>query len=513
MAEEPDYVDLLSREIDPKKLERLPAHQRDAVYAAIKEIEYKRRTNPLAFYRPHPKQVRFHSFRHKVKVFAGGNQSGKTTAGIADDLIQAVDADVLPKHLRQFKKWKPPFYCRVMAPSIQVVETVLFPKIQEMVPRGQLVGDSWTSAYDKQLRILHFKNGSMFNFFTYEQDKSKLGGWTGHRIHYDEEPPASFRGESQMRTMVRDGDEIFTMTPVEGLTWTFDEFGELCNEAEDVEGNWAEEGEMGVVVVRMEDNPALTTAAIEHAVRGLSHEEREARRSGRFVAIHGLIYADYDPEEHFVPQRPLPKAINVVVGIDPGMRYACGVLWAYLTPDDTMVVFEEGYYQNMTVAQVAERVHLVNAEYEIEPIYYVIDPAARNRVNQTGRSDQMEFADHGILTIAGQNAVRPGINRVKERFQSSRLFVQTNCPHLDYELRRYRWRKPPLTDEDAREAPVKKDDHLLDALRYVIMSRPYLPESPNEKQETELEKMMREDEERSIEPEKWEKDMTQNVLP
>jgi phage terminase large subunit-like protein len=506
-----EYLRALGKEIDPEKLARLSSRQRDAVYGALKEIAYKRRTNPLAFYSPHSKQEQFHSFRTKVKVFAGGNQSGKTTAGIADDLIQAIDAEVLPAHLRPYKKFRPPFNCRIMAPSIQVVETVLFPKIQEMVPRMQLVGESWNSAYDKQLRILHFKNGSMFSFFTYEQDKSKLGGWTGHRIHYDEEPPEAFRGELQMRTMVKGGDEIFTMTPVEGLTWTYNEFGPLCEIAEIADGNYAAEEEISVVVVRMEDNPALSDEQIDHALRGLSNEERQARQSGRFVAIHGRIYDDYDPTTHYVPERPLPENVNIVVGIDPGMRYACGVVWAYLTAGDTMVAFNEGYFQNMTIGQICERIHLANGEFEIQPIYYVIDPAARNRNNQTGRSDQMEFADHGIVAIAGQNAVRPGINRVKERFQTNRLFVTQNCAQLDHELRRYRWRKPPISGEENVEKPVKKDDHLLDALRYVVMSRPYLPENPVEETETALEKMMRED---------WEGrhsgdplDMTQNVLP
>ena len=41
---------------------------------------------------------------------------------------------------------------------------------------------------------------------------------------------------------------------------------------------------------------------------------------------------------------------------------------------------------------------------------------------------------------------------------------------------RYRWKQPPRTGEDGPQKPVKKDDHLLDALRYAVMSRPYLPQ-------------------------------------
>lgn len=40
----------------------------------------------------------------------------------------------------------------------------------------------------------------------------------------------------------------------------------------------------------------------------------------------------------------------------------------------------------------------------------------------------------------------------------------------------YRWAKPAKTSsEDPMEKPIKKDDHLLDALRYVVMARPFAP--------------------------------------
>ena len=105
--------------------------------------------------------------------------------------------------------------------------------------------------------------------------------------------------------------------------------------------------------------------------------------------------------------------------------------------------------------------------------------AARNRETHTGRSTQAEFSEHGIYTILGQNAHEAGINRVKERLQTNRLKVSAACDELIREFKRYRWKSPPRTGEgDPREVPVAKDDHLLDALRYVCMSRPVAPPRP-----------------------------------
>lgn len=477
-------------------LENKTAKEKDALVGALREWEVKAERDPLSLYFPHKKQHLFHSFRSSVRCFFGGNQSGKTTCGLADDLIQALDEEDLPSHLREYKMYEPPFLCRIMAPSFPVLETTLYEKLQAMVPRHTLVGDSWAKAFDKNTRVLYFKNGSRFFFQTYEMDVAKMGGATLDRVHYDEEPPLAARNECRIRVMARGGDEIFTMTPVEGLTWSFDSLWKHRGH-EVLDGVYLGD-DINVVTVDMDDNPALTEEAKRLAMVGLSREERQARKEGKFVALHGLVYGEFRRETHVIPQiQAVPERVNVVVGIDPGIRGKAAVVWLYLTGNDQMVVFEEGYFDGMTVRHVAENIHKVNALYEIEPIYYVIDPSARNKEHQTGRSDQMEYADHGIVAIAGQNAVPAGINRIKERLErSGGLLIADNCTHLIEEMMRYRWKEPPRSGEDGPAKVVKKDDHLLDALRYAVMSRPYLPAPEDQRQESELEQMMREDRER-----------------
>ena len=138
-------------------------------------------------------------------------------------------------------------------------------------------------------------------------------------------------------------------------------------------------------------------------------------------------------------------------------------------------MLDELALQGHTIAEVCKEIDLRLAHWEVKPRWWVIDPASRNKNNQTGRSDQMEFADHGVFTSPGQNAVRPGINRVKERLRAGKLKVTSDCPELISEFKKYRWSTPKRSEDDAREKPVKRDDHLLDALRYVVMSRPLVP--------------------------------------
>lgn len=479
--------------LNRERLEGLAPAQRAEAEKAIFDVEYARASNPLLFYEPHPKQEAFHAFTAQRRGFFGGTQSGKTTAGLADDIIQAVDRDCLPEHLLPYKRYEAPFLCRIMAESFPVLETTLIQKLQDLLPTEQLVGGSWATAYDRNLRVLYFENGSKFFFMTYEQEVRKMGGASIDRVHFDEEPPLAVYNECKFRVTAKSGDLLFTMTPIFGITWTYSALWQ--KRGEEVAPNVYKGEDFECCTVDISENPAMGPKDVALALEDLSEEEKAARKEGRFIALHGLIYSDYKQSLHRVPDRPLPPNVNIVVGIDPGIRNRTAVVWIYLTHDDKMVVFKEGYYQDMTIKQVCDEIQKTNAEFDISPLYYVIDPAARNKNHQTGRSDQMEYADHGVVTIAGQNSVTAGINRIKERFQSERIFVFESCVHLDNELQMYRWKQPPKSGEDSRQAPVKKDDHLVDALRYAVMSRPYLPEYEQHSDETQLQRAMREDQE------------------
>lgn len=484
--------------IDPDVLGRLEGVEKDEALELLAAYQEMLESNPLLGYEPHQKQRLFHLSHEPLKAFLGGNRSGKTTAGICDDLIQAVDGDCLPEHLMAYKKWQPPFYCRVIVPDFtSTLEGVIFQKLREWSPRDQLIGGAFDKAYDKTRRRLHFKNGSWFDFLTFEQDLDKFGGAALHRVHYDEEPPSSIRRESRMRLIDYGGDELFTMTPLQGMSWMFDDIWEPWTKGTLDEAT--------VVVVDMDDNPHLDEKTKQRALAGLSREEREARKSGRFVHFAGMIYDEFSRTRHVIPDigDKVPPGSQVFVGIDPGVRHMAAVLWVYLDDEDMMVVFDELALQGRTVGEVAQRIQKINLEYGVTveghrmplvPYWYVIDPSARNIVHQTGRSDQMEFIDHGIVTILGQNSVTAGINRVKERFQTDKLVVCANCTVLLDQLKKYRWASRTRSESDPKEAPVKADDHLCDALRYVVASRPTTPGAyAAEKLLTPLERAVRRD--------------------
>jgi phage terminase large subunit-like protein len=500
--------------INREKIAGLPPADRDKAEQAIRDLEASVSANPLIRYNNpvfgpvHQKQMKFHELIAEGLeeiAYMGGNQSGKTTSAILDDIIQAIDPDMVPPHLKRFKKHTPPFRCRVGAQGREEIEDFIFEKIKEWCPMDQLVGGTWKTAYDKLHHVLHFKNGSYFQFKTYQQDGQQWGGSTLDRVHMDEEPGVVHLKEARIRVMRREGQILFSMTPVEGLSHMYDVFEDTIAVAEQEGGFATTITDAGIrralVYSDMDDNPWLTETSKAQALEGLSEEERRARKEGKFVAMSGLVYARFDRDTHVIdPIDALPEDVNVVVSIDPGFRFATAVQWHYIDRDDNMVMFEELHLKEHTIKEVCEQIHMINGQYGCEPLYYVIDTAALNRNNVTGRSDQSEYADHGIMTIGAQKKVTAGINRCRERLDSKRFHVTSNCTNFLKEIRQYRWKKPPKTESEGRPEPVKAHDHQMDAWRYAVMSRPYLPNDDKPKNETHLERLMREDMERITQP-------------
>ena len=72
----------------------------------------------------------------------------------------------------------------------------------------------------------------------------------------------------------------------------------------------------------------------------------------------------------------------------------------------------------------------------------------------------------GYRLQSAANEVVPGITMVQLFLSQNRLKISKNCPNLIREIQGYVWDdKKALLGIDA---PIKKDDHLLDALRYMI---------------------------------------------
>ena len=493
MSDFAELGDLGTFEIDLEVFEALtPTEQREIV-AKLERWKELVKANPLLKYRPHDKQKLYHAIESLLGGFLGGNRSGKTTAGVVDNLIQTIPVEFLPPWLEVYKRHdneQGPYHCRVVVADLTYqLEQVMLPKIREWCPRDAFYKGTWDKAYNGRLRTLTFADGSTWDFLTHDMELVNFGGAAKHRIHFDEEPPGrkgqEIYDESFARIVDYGGDIRFTMTPLLGLSWTYHlltdrgrpKVGEDCV----------------TITVDMDDNPHLNPKVKQAFLSGLSEGARAARKSGLFVHFAGLIYPQFDKARHTIPAVDLPRRRDgspepdVYVGIDPGINHPTGVVWVAVFPDDRWEVIRSFKLSGATIGQIAGMIHATNEEMKVTPRWYVIDPSARNKNQQTGRSVQMEFIDHGIVTMAGQNDRRAGFNRVRELLERDvdgqpALTLHAGNDELVAEFEEYRWKTNRASEDAGREEPVKINDDIIDALRYVVMSRPHTPDPEAEEE-------------------------------
>jgi hypothetical protein len=490
---------------------RLPAAERDAALAESQVVSRVLADNPLWRYLPHEGerqwklehdvpldgdeqrgQRAFHEIGTPYGAFVAGNRSGKTHAGVADDLIQILPVEFVPPWLLPYKRtgFEDEVYLRVIGVDLpQWLAKVMLPKLRLLVPRQALWKGDFDKAYNDRERKLRFARGDWIDFLTHDMDIDAFAGADLDRAHFDEEPPGE-RGRQQYeetlgRLVDRDGEVRWTLTPLFGLTFVYDELT-------DENGDPREDDECVVVRGDIDHNPHLSSAGRDRFLKRFSKDplKMAARKSGRWVHFEGLIYPEFSDARHVVPERDLPRAqggrmlVVPYAAIDPGINedHKMALLFGFLDDNDVLEIFHSLKFADGTVKDLASHFHATCSTLEFRPRWTVIDPSARNRNPQTGRSMQWALQQHKINTLPGQNAREAGFNAVRERLRATapdgrpRLVVQAQCEDLIDELRNYRWKKTRGRSDDAPKAqPVKKNDDLVDALRYLVMSMPSAP--------------------------------------
>jgi len=427
-------------------------------------------TRPTIYgYRPMEKQVRFHSSGAKGRLFLGGNRSGKTVGGATEAVMWAAG-----KH-KYLRTPPPPIRGRcVSVDFVNGVEKIVRPEIAKWMPLSELKGSSWESAYDRELRTLYLENGSFIEFMSYDQELEKFAGTSRHFVWFDEEPPHSIFNECLLRLVDTGGHWWITMTPVNGMTWVYDTvyIAARTNPT------------LFVVETGIDENIYLSASEIDATISLMSSEEKEARRHGKFMAIGGLIYKNFSGESI------LPPVVDSVYWpnmqkdwqhfrmMDHGFNNPTAWLFGCADTDGRILIYDEIYVDHTVVSDIARLVHIKQRDLGILPAYSVGDPSIVNSDPITGTSVHIEYANHGISIVPGNNDVHAGINLVAQRLEQKLLFVTRNCEKTIREFSKYRWATwataKTRDDKNPKEEPHKKDDHAMDALRYGVASRPVM---------------------------------------
>lgn len=416
-------------------------------------------SKPTIFnYVPHQKQIQFHSSIKNGRLYIGGNRSGKTVGGIAEDVFRA-------RGVHPYQRIPPaPTRGRIVTVSFKEgIQEIILPELSKWVPPSDLINGSWEDSYAKADRKLSLANGSFIELMSYDQALEKFAGTSRHFVHFDEEPPEDIFNECKMRLLDTGGPWFMTMTPVEGMTWVYDKLYEPGISGDPM---------IDVIVIDTSENPYVTEEQIEIALSGLSEQEKDARKRGKFVQLGGLAFPHFQPHHVIDPYLPDTR-LTTYQSMDHGLNAPTAWLWHAILPNGTLITFDELYDTNRLVAEYAEEIHkrnkMQNRRY---PDLYVGDPAIRQRNAQTGDSIQTAYARLGIPIVLGNNEVRVSVDKMNTYLMNRKWFITSNCHNLIREMQKCRWKiyenAKKRRDNNPREELHPRFDHSPDSVRYLM---------------------------------------------
>lgn len=213
-------------------------------------------------------------------------------------------------------------------------------------------------------------------------------------------------------------------------------------------------------------------------------------------SIGGVIYTEFDKEIHVKEfDHTKDQYGDYFFGMDFGVRGWTANVIGYMGSDGVLKILDEYKVQGKIALVHAPEIVTIAEKYASFDKYVGYGDPAGFAKNQQGIKNGKEmiwsladeYKEYGFPLVAGNNEVTAGINFVKQQFHTKKIIIHKRCEKLIEELLEYRWKDQPENrreEEDEPEKVRKINDHLVDALRYMLYSKPSAPEEEEQPRTT-----------------------------
>jgi len=217
----------------------------------------------------------------------------------------------------------------------------------------------------------------------------------------------------------------------------------------------------------LRDNPFVDEDYKSMVKNSLSGVFYKRFYEGEWCLAEGAIF-DFFDRSIYVINRPPRAADYWVCGVDYGTNNAfaavlVGVYSGVRDQSDPLMWVEKEYYwdhkvkgRQKTSSEFADDLKDWLYPYAVRSVY--VDPSAANF--------KLDLQRRGIHPVNADNNVDNGIAKLTSEMKRGALFICSDCTNLIREVESYVW--DPKSTERGVDEPLKKDDHAIDALRYVV---------------------------------------------
>ena len=230
------------------------------------------------------------------------------------------------------------------------------------------------------------------------------------------------------------------------------------------------------IPARLTDNPYLSEAGdYEAMLLSLPEQQRRQLLEGDWDIKEGAAFTEFDRNVHVVEPFDIPHNWVKFRACDYGYGSFSGVVWFAVSPSEQLIVYRELYVSKVLATDLADMIlDLESGDGNIK--YGVLDSSLWHKRGDTGPSLAEQMIQRGCRwrpsdrsrgsRVAGKNEIHRRL-QIDEYTEEPRLVIFNTCTNLAAQLPSI-----PLDKKNPEDIDTNSEDHLYDALRYGIMSRP-----------------------------------------
>ena len=450
----------------------------NAIEDKIRFEAARRLREPLWSFAPLPQsrgQQQFvQSLQHPefgVYALLGGNRSGKSECGAYVTARRAL-IDV-PRLMQDEGRRRGVIW--VVYESYEMAGQIGWKqKLSKYIHERNIEVISWHSRTKGWPSYIQTKDGVEIVFKSWEQGREAFQGEAIDGTWFDEQFPADIFEEVRARASDHAAPVWITLTPIAPDPYLLERYN-------DVPPDWRWH-EIDLNDNRVSRGGFIDDDVMDAMIAGFSEETRETRVSGRFAGFKGAIFRTFSRSVHvrdFGAEDISPDWLHVR-GIDFGYRHPFCCLWGAQDPDGRWWIYDEHYEAMQSIehhAAVIERKSRGNVIRRtwVDPGGDTMPTGAKDYL----RSGRRGLTDAGIVWHNARKQLWESIDEIRRLFTvqadgEPSLFISSRCTNLIREIAAYRYDDSGGRVRSGPDQPIRKDDHAIAALRYLVWSeKPY----------------------------------------
>ena len=472
----------------------------------------------------------------RTRVFESGNQVGKTTIGVAEDIAHAMG----------FRPWlrdtDPDYKIPIRVPNNgifgcevagQMLTQRVEPEFMGLIPK--YCGVTTSKYSDGSIKSLNIANdfngkpcGSNIHFRSYVQPADTWEGVISDWVHFDEPPPKDILTACLRGLMSTNGPWWATMTPLKeayiydlislhaynnggddpeiavfrGSTW--DNCQDWCR-ACDVTIPENDPDRLQPGEVRPVNNCPkcgevmgfLPRAGIENYLKKITDpDEREAREEGKWKHLSGLVYKELDRAIHQYEDFPIPRDWMRIEAVNPHDSRPTNWLFGAVSPEDIIINGKPAnriyWYDYLlpsgNIQSIAQAVKVKRAQHNYrEPEMVILDAkfgtkSIKTQEDETTWEEELNKAGIKkiILSHSAPGDLMLGHKRVKEYLAPQFSALRGKAfPGMLWAKEGTKGNKGPWQcmqnyqwDEKKQEKPEEEFKDFCDPPRYAALEQP-----------------------------------------